>query len=414
MNRESELEHFDHLIDAFAALSCYRDRIPQLEASINRQFIQLVASRPHFDDVATLLGRRLNQAEAIERRSAWICQHAFDCRAYCVGNQIVTKRKSRVDGHNFTSPLIDQIAALGAAPTPIDLNLWRSQMDKTGCFRTLDCLLIDLKKQRLYPVIARMLSDVRPGIRMRRINSEESLFGKAESEIEGAVVSGRALTTLGISSGILRQAFPTFDVVSVLAVLDDPDAGWGFYLADVSVAASVERSAPMKIDGMPCLMSSQRHVQGGRDLDDLEFLPRWPSTNYLDNLPVDRAARCLMVLSVIWQLQKQHKSRLVALQFSEIAKRVEQRFLINYSRDLHRHDIEDCLERGGYLERPRFDSSRFAMTARGVAKIVMFRRLTSPLSLTEVDNGVPVNILKLVANQAKRWSQYRMGIEAVN
>lgn len=411
MKRESEIEHFDHLVDAFAALVCYQDRIPQLEAKIHSQFVHLMQTRPHFDDIASLLGRRLSNSEVTLRRTAWVAQHALKSRAYCVGNLLVSSRQTRAT-RTFTSPLLEQLQLLGFAAQHVELGETKRTSDRGLALHRIDCLLVDVANSTVYPVMGRTMSELASFGYSPTLQTSDSLFAPKDREVYRIAAPAKAARTLSLATDLLRHAFPMVNVRPVFAVLADAESGWGYQLHDLSDKITNDRltDKAVELDSTRVIASSQQYCREGNDLDDLEYLPRWPNSNYLDLLPVDRCARSLMVLSILWGAQKQAR-KLVSMSISELASQVEKRFLITYTRDLRRHDIEDCLERGGYVERPRFEASRFSLTARGVARILMFRRLSSPTTIADSDHGVHVNFLELIQRQAERWSHYRSGVQ---
>jgi len=186
--------------------------------------------------------------------------------------------------------------------------------------------------------------------------------------------------------------------------------GWNYQIHETRDLClrqiSLDRFA---LDQIPPLTSSVDWLKGKRDLDELQRIPEIPAKNRLNRLPVDRATRSYMILDYLWELQKD-ADRLVVVDVPEIAGAIRQRHLIVYPIDLRRHDIEDCLARGGFVERTRYDGSGYALAPSGVARAVIMRQqLNQPGPyVMDVEDAEP-HLLSPIRHQARLWAAYKNG-----
>jgi hypothetical protein len=92
---------------------------------------------------------------------------------------------------------------------------------------------------------------------------------------------------------------------------------------------------------------------------------------------------------------------------------VESNHLIEYTNDLLRHVVEDCLERQGFIERLRYGRRQYALTAGGVFQVLLMRSLlAAPGQLSSLSD--PVQALQLVTRQAKLVAKYRAGKNVIS
>ncbi|PKL34052.1 MAG: hypothetical protein CVV40_00120 [Planctomycetes bacterium HGW-Planctomycetes-2] len=116
-----------------------------------------------------------------------------------------------------------------------------------------------------------------------------------------------------------------------------------------------------------------------------------------------------MVMNCLWAKQRLNPNKLVILGGSAINEMVEQEYSLHYPKEMRRHDLEDCLERNGYVERPAYEGAQFALTPRGVARVLFFKRMFAGMSDVEIDEDLDHHILSHIYRQADIWAQYRDG-----
>lgn len=400
---EARMDHFEHLVDAYACISAYGTKSEEIESDIQRLFVDAATSKPTFDAIHSLAGQVLADRRSLACRSAWTLQHAFNCRSYCIKSQIIQSR-TVAEGTRLHSPILRQIMLMGEPAAPRNLSYHKDRLKDLGARKTIDALLIDRSKSIIYVICAKSLSQL-----LNSKTSPPTLFTKPDREIHNLHVDSGCTSAVKISADIISDALPHYTVKSAISVHDDPESGAGFQLHDISEIANIKKSSSICLDDFPVIQSSRLIRQSGGDLDHLDTIPNWPAQDPLNNLPSDRATRCLMSLSELWAYQSSDPN-LTGLTWRRLGDLVQEKYKIAYSRDHRRHDIEDCLERSAYVTRLTYDPNKFAITPRGLARILLFRRLLSDFSVAEHDNGFAFGILPLLQEQALRLARYRDGV----
>ncbi len=113
MTTDITWDHFDRLVESYAAASAYVTSLAELEARIGQACAALLASRAGISDLTSLLSTRAGSSEEVPRKIAWASQHIFGRRAWCVGQKVVLRRDG---GMRASSPLVIQLNLLGHVP----------------------------------------------------------------------------------------------------------------------------------------------------------------------------------------------------------------------------------------------------------------------------------------------------------
>lgn len=411
MLTEAQLDHFEYLVDAYAAVKAYWGKVEELESQIQDTFLEMAQDSPTFDSVQSILGRQVDYKHLVPSRVAWVLQHGFDCRAACVRNRYVYVRESRGET-SFGSPLLEQIKLASQSPATLDLGSIARQRSARKARKIIDSFLIDAPNSVCYVAIGQTLESAKKLYGAARAEDYSmSFLSTTDREIHGVSVAASDLLGLDLARELLSEALPSFKIIPLVVVIDDVQTGRGFQVHDLSpYRPSTKAQGSICLDDYDVAFSSRAWVQSGRDLDELEQVPAWPTSDLLHNVPVDRASRCAMMLNCLWEAQDKRPSTLYARTWSQLGGMAERQYRIAFSKDLRRHDVEAGLERAKYIERLTYDPTQFALTPRGVARAILMRRLFSRVSQAEFDNGISINILGAVHQQADLWRRYREGV----
>lgn len=418
MLRESQLQYFDKLVDAYAAVCAFIERVEELETRISQAYIEVSHTQPDFDDLSAILGHAVPAREQVIRKVAWTAQHALSGRAKCVGYKVVQQA-----GSKYMSPLIRQLEVEGLKSRLAPLENFSRAANKRAPNKRLDALVFDPKSNAVYPIKGCSLSQVRQkSLVVHRKSPHVSLFDPKPRIVTGVEVSTASAATLVYATMVLKSAFPAIEVKPIYFVVDDPGAGWHYqaYSLDGLVLQRLpEKFDPLNklgedflsLDTFPVVANSLDCVREFGDIDSLSRLPQFPMSDALFRLPVDRAARCYMLLNELWKNQRKAPNRIRPMSASALAKQVTRGYGIYYPNDLRRHDLEDCLLRGGLIDRPAFEGNSFALTPRGIARLLLMKRWLAAPSDLEDDEDLRAHILSHVQRQAENWAAYWSGVK---
>lgn len=411
MVSESQLEHLEHLIDAYAAIKVYFGREEELESKIEYSFTEMASRDADFHSIVSILGRGLDHTRLLPSRVAWVLQHALGCRAYCVKNHIVQRRDSQ-RRRSYESPMLDQSKISNLMPNTIDLESIYNRRESMKCRKTLDALLVNSDNATIYPVMAIPLSSIQARqVGSSRKASEPRLFAPQDRELLETSIDGRAAAGLLLARDLLSEALPNLHICPLAVIMDDTDGSWGFQAHELKGDAdTLSNERNIELDDFGIVCSSLEWRRNGKDMDLFATVPEWGSKDRLYNLPIDRATRCHMTLRMMWDAQIRSPDTLIGKSWNDLGEAAQEHFNFIYTTDLRRHDCEDCLERSGYLQRLTHSRSMFAITPRGVARIMLAQRLLAPVTPADIDNGVAMGIITMLYRQAQCWSRYRDGI----
>ncbi|MFN4242663.1 MAG: hypothetical protein ACK4PI_05450 [Tepidisphaerales bacterium] len=414
MYGEVTWDHLDRLIDAFAAAGLYLTDLRDLESRIARACADLLRYPPTFDDLTALLVSRSVSRELVTRRVAWASQHIFNRRAWCVGSKVLVRlpRPGAV-----ASPLLEQLRVLGyvsageqerQACRSADETLPRTESLETGIeidvprLDKIDALMVSAASDEVWVVKGCAYSTtvkLSPGL---WINSDRgSLFGVDDRFMTRVFAAAAQVRTLLAARDLVQIAYPVLKVRACFVVINDPGCSWHFQAHDLTSAV------PGTLDEHRVLLDRYPVVSTHRDMPEkfaaesleLADLPQWPMDEWMTPLAADRPGRSLMLLTELWHRQLNRPKRLATARGDDLAESVARHTGVCMGRDQWRHDLEDCLERGGFVRRLPDRPGRFAITPRGVARVLMLRRklgASPPISAAQ--------LMSHVLHQSRLWA----------
>lgn len=388
----------DHAVECYATVSAYQDRFPELERRLVEICEGITSRRPTMQDFSDVLIRNPQTKEEVIRKIAWACQHIFDTRAWCVGQKVLFQRKGE---SKPKSPLVSQLRRLGYQSTPIDL-LFIEQVWKDFRIQDrLDAMLVDLKQGIVYLVKGCSYTQAKnhsPDLWTNR--ASDSLFAHDGQFLSRLHVKSDAIGTLLLARDVIAGSFPNLKVKCVFITIDDVECTWRYQVQDLSSADPAKlKKTKICLDDYD-VISTHANFQElfEQDADAFSSLPRWAASDYLHSSPVDRPTRAIMILSEMWRTQAISK-KLCSFRAIDLAEQVQVTYKIEYPTDLWRHDIEDCLERGRFIQRAPGAGSGYAISAKGVARLLLLLRRFNPLVHLSSSS-----FLDTVSKHAKVWA----------
>lgn len=443
MHGEVTWDQFDRLVEAHAAASLYVGEVRELEVRIARSMADLLRYPGTFGDLTSLLAARAPSREMMTRRVAWAAQHVLGKRAWCVGAKVLVKLPGG-DDMAYGSPLLDQLRLLGfisagerqqtmEAPGEAELEIGREKTRKNtrGSSRNtataepldapvdagspldfempvldkLDAMLCTPASDEVWVVKGVSYSQVSRLSPELWVNADrESLFGSDDRFMSRVVASGTAVRTLLAARDLVQVTHPALKVRACFLVINDPGCSWHFQAHDLTAArpgiVKGGRDAKVKLDGFPVL-ATHRNFPANFAKEGLELatLPEWSGDDALSALPADRPSRSLLLLAELWNRQLNRPKRLSTSKGDELAESVARTSGVGLGRDQWRHDLEDCLERSGLVRRLPDRPGRFAVTPKGVGRLLLLKsKLAGGVPLT------PAALLQHVGHQSRLWA----------
>lgn len=436
MQGDISWDHFDRLVEAYAAACLYIGEVRELEVRIARAMGDLLRQPGTFGDLTSLLATRTPSREMISRRVAWAAQHILGHRAWQVGAKVLVKLPKSMGPDAYGSPLLDQLRLLGfisagegegagvgdgAATATAGGGATRTAGDggalsfELPALEKIDALLatpssadVWLVKGCSYTQAQRVSPDL-------WVNADrDSLFGQDDRFMTRVHGSVPHIRTLLAARDLVQAAHPQLRVRACYMVINDPGCSWHFQAHDLTSAK-------------PSVLKSSSHVEGGprggggmrvpldsfnvlathrafpeqfsKDGPGLSQLPDWAGSDPLTALPGDRPVRSLLMLHDLWGRQLNRPKRLATASGEDLADSVARTTAVSLGRDQWRHDLEDCLERSGFVRRLPDRPGRFAITPKGVARLMTLR--------LKLGAGPRINapqLLSHVSHQARLWA----------
>ncbi|MBL8876348.1 MAG: hypothetical protein JNM86_11190 [Phycisphaerae bacterium] len=400
---EASLESVLEAVRAYAAIAGHIDTLVDLEQRISQSWARATEQPFSFDDHSMILGRA-KRTDITTRWSAWIAQRIFNCRATCVGNHLVQVRGAKPE-----SPVLQQLEHYGLETRPVDLDdvIKFGTKSPVPPHKCIDGLLISAGAGELVVVRSAKLQ-------RQRSTESPTLFNPSPRPVASSAISSRTIASLIQSEFLLRSALPSAKIRCVVALVDSDVESREFYLYETTGAFYRQIQGPnFNLGSLPLLASSRDILAKGEDLEEIANPPSWVVREPLMRLPVDRATRAMMILDVLWQLQASSPG-LVAMGVSEIAQEVQKRFLIEYTSDHQRHDLEDCLVNGKFIEQPTYEKKCFALTPAGVFQALVGRRMLQIVRRPKGEDDADPFILAPIRRQARLWARYYRGEQVID
>jgi len=400
MHDEFNWDHIDDIVDVYANAYVYGARQRDLERQITSACSSLTKSRPTMHDFGFFLDTGLSGRGVVQRRLAWASQHIFNMRAWAVAPSLYEKRN-----RDFFCPMIEQLRVLGVPVQHFNIRSYRSKLhDKAKRWTQggIDVFLADpvegkivLVKGFSWSQAKQVCSDIRPA------RSGLDLFDQQDRPFVRVFAKSEALRSLIAARELLSKAVPDFSIECQYVLIDDADCSWNFQAHDVTSVSYRKLRADkiFDLDTVPCSSSTTTMLQCiGDDSDRFAKLPEWHSRDYLSLVPVDRPARAMMQLMEIFNNQEVVPSKLMSMPASVVADAVEKRWSIFYPANRQRHDMDGCLRAGGFVRRPRQKINEYAITPKGIARMLILKQMYIP----SPDFG-PQALISGIQNQAQLW-----------
>lgn len=419
MHGEVTWDQFDRLIEAYAAASLYVSELRDLETRIARAAADLLRYTGTFDDLTALLATRSPSRELMSRRIAWASQHLLQQRAWCVGSKLLV----RLPGDNaWGSPVLDQLRVIGftsageresdkashaASNCSTSTSEVPSENESLPDFEMpsldkLDALLASPASDEVWVVKGCSYTQARRFSPELWVNSDRgSLFGIDDRFMTRLFAPGTQIRTLLAARDLVQAAHPQLKVRACYLVLNDPGCSWHFQAVDLTSAhPKLARESRVHLDKFPVLATHREYAaQFSPEGLGLAPLPGWASDDPLTALPADRPTRSLLLLQELWGRQINRPKRLSTARGDELAEAVARTTGVALGRDQWRHDLEDCLERSAFIRRLPDRPGRFAVTPKGIARLLILRQ--------KLGGSQPVTTAQLlshVTHMARLWA----------
>jgi hypothetical protein len=416
ITRENISDHIDRVFDKIAAAVSFKSRIPEAIDECLRIVSVARDEQPAFTELGRIIGHRQRSHDVVLRKNAWILQHAMSSRAYCVGNYIAFRRRMRkMSRHEFESPLLDQLALAGLVTQDSDLTRIHSRIEKSHALKKIGGMCVDAATNTIYVmhgVSYAQAKRLRPAISAQKGRPGQTLplFGQFDDRpVSGAAIHVSMALGLQYAAELIRKAVPGFGVRAVAVLSADPGAGWEHQIHDLTEFQHQKGGARLvELDDFPLIRSSLAMRR-----DDVRLLEQVPASmttrDVLQLAPVDRATRAFMILSVLWARQQSRQGELASMSVKELAAEIRNRFGVAYSRDLRRHDLEDCLLKHSYIDGPLYRPGEYAITHRGVGRLCLFLASTGASLQFSPDISLEQNVVAQIMQQSARWDEYCFG-----
>jgi hypothetical protein len=462
MYGEVSWDHIDRLIEAYAA-SCLFVDARDLETRLSRAIADLQRYPATFDDLTALLSTRSPSREMISRRIAWTAQHLFACRAWTVGTKLLTKlprdqyASPLLDqlrtlglttrlrpGAVATTPVGASSAATGtqspdtpdATNTSPDTDVAELEVIDaspfTGrlAFSNIDAMLATPASDEVWVVKGCSYTQAARTSPDLWINADRtSLFGNNDRFLTNLFAPGAHVRTLLAARDLVQISHPGLRVRAAYLVANDPGCSWHFQCHDLTAARpAVARQPKLHLDAYP-IHATYRDFPAHFAREALGFAPmpdfasgggprssgglhresattphgtttsHAPSADALSALPADRPTRALLLLQDLWTRQLNRPKRLASARADDLAASVTRNAAIFMPKDQYRHDLEDCLERAHLVRRLPDHPGRFAITPKGVGRLLLLRQ-----KLGRAPDLTTPQLLSHITHQARLWA----------
>lgn len=423
MHGDVSLDHLDRLVEAYAAASLYLPEVRELEGRLARAMGDLLRWPGTFTDLTSLLAVRTGGRDAITRRVAWAAQHVVGKRAWCVGSRVI-QRLPDLGGDAYGSPLLDQLRTIGFVgpgerPAVTEtgaevMTSYEGSLDfEVPQLERIDALCAWPKSEEVWVVKGVSYTQAGKCSPELWVNADrESLFGADDRFMSRLYVGVGAVRSLLAARDLVQAAHPGLKVRACVIVINDPGCSWHFQAHELTSArpdivseAVGGAGGRVLLDRFPVL-ATQRSFPGlfSREGLELATLPEWAGDDPMTALPADRPGRALLLLGEMWSRQVNRPKRLATSRGEELAEAVARTSGVCQGRDQWRHDVEDCLERGGYARRMADRAGRFAITPKGVGRLLVMRR-----KLGAGPDLPAAAVMSHVVQQARLWAAVPVG-----
>ncbi|MEM9753990.1 MAG: hypothetical protein AAF916_11490, partial [Planctomycetota bacterium] len=222
---------------------------------------------------------------------------------------------------------------------------------------------------------------------LRAVVGQENLFGTKSLYLTNFMARGQDIRALITARDLLQEAFPAKRVKALFMVCGSPESLPHFQAIDLTDESYGRcREDWVSLDGRePCHTSLDERMSVDGIADRL--------ANHMHHQPpLERAVRLSKLLDVFYGRQLNEDS-LVTLTASQLSAAASKSMCMHYEENLLRHDIEDGLERTGFVRRLWAGKTTFALSPKGVGRAA----ITQLLGLDDSRTGA-----QIVMNQEQR------------
>lgn len=395
---EINLDHFDELVEGYAVASAYADRLDALERDIAKIATRLGSSRPTISDFTDILESRMSVSDQRVRHVAWLMQHVFRCRAWCVNQSICLQKHGK---KGYESPLVEQLRKMDIQVKGGNLDGLYDELksSRQRGLKKIDVMMVDRAKRLIYLINGQAHSQTRRFSRGLRLQDNyETLFGAEDRFIINARCESASVARLHVAKDLIAAAVPQYDVKCLIALVADPGCGWRFQCHDVTGLESDSiRRRFLDLNDIAVFRTHRSPSNEGQPDDPFDGLPISETLDYLRSAPVDRPIRSMMILTELFKEQTDYQSNLVIKPAHEIALKIAYVYGISYPRDMYRHDLLE-LERARLVKRGRNRDNAYAITAKGVGRVFIMQRRFDVNHVADPDD-----LLNQVRRQGALW-----------
>jgi len=401
MNGEINWIYFDRLASHYGAAISHVERLESLGVELSEVCKNLEHRPPTMTDFSLFFSSRTEQHTEVARAAAWISQHVFSARAWCVGQKIV-ETPHRKPPH---SPLVKQLEELGLQSVPVPLKALQQQWAGFRMQSKLDCLLFDSTQDVIFLVKGQtFVRGNRGRSKLAKVHPQDraTLFGAEKACFKGLFAPAEGIAALCFAQAVIKASFPSMKVRAFFATLEEPGGMGRFQFHEASEATTSRGFGQQSIalDDLPVVHTHEDFKDKlESDGDSLLALPNWPETNYLKKAPVDLPIRAMMILKALAAEQQAVSKRLYLRSAAEISSAVAKEYCLHYPKNMSRHDL-DRLQRIGLIQWAPDGSARLGLTSAGVYRSSVLEHRFNPMLPRS-----PAIMLNLIKVQEDHWLQ---------
>ncbi|MEM8782444.1 MAG: hypothetical protein AAGE65_06250 [Planctomycetota bacterium] len=325
---------------------------------VTAQILELKNRRSSY---TALLDQAARVKQAERRHFYWMSQAIFHGQACQVGQKILMQ--------NGRSPLVEQFRFEGDLPADFDRKKVMRRLRKSS--KTLDVMIHE--RSKAYEIILVQGQTFEEAKRfnenLRAVAGQANLFGERSLYLINFMARGRDVRALITARDLLKEAFPGKHIKSLFMVCGSPESLPHYQAIDLTDEPYDRcREAWISLDGRePCHTSLD-------DRESLDGLADRLANHMHYQPPLERAVRLGKLLDVFYDMQVSSQS-LVTLTGSQLGTAASKAMCMHYEENLLRHDIEDGLERTGFVRRLWAGKTTFALSPKGVGRAAITRML---------------------------------------
>lgn len=355
---------FEEIVVSLASLVSYIDTkkenwgMGEPVEAFKRLFTRALREPPSYRDITELTGQSLSTSDRRASRAAWLLKKVISLEICSVHAQLWHKK-----GKRYSVPLLDQLSTV----LQIERKLTNEELQTYGAtlgiirvqFSLLD--VMGVKDGEIYLVQAlhnKRISD--SGVRFFE-GEGQHVFRFRGTVFEGPVLKGPPLVTLCNAYDVIKQAFPSINVIPMAVVIHPqlPDFELYRIKLDGGRRESIELGPELVVwNSIDC------HTELEKDREWLWALSKRLENDLFKGIPPCRGGRTLNILASICKRQLQCEELLVCKERG-VCSMLREDYNLDLPRDKLRHDLVDRLVGQGFL---RKWGSEYSVTVKGMAR----------------------------------------------